>query len=143
MNSKTGRFGTLSLRMVDELPDIEWWDEKVLGLNSSYDDFNQETVPTSVTIKIHHPVPLAPPCEEEPPGPRPLMLTKKERKKIRSKAINFLGNPNDVPHLRRMNKLEKERERQDLVSAGLAPPKEPRCPYISLFLSFNMKIHGR
>ncbi|GAB5363525.1 hypothetical protein AAMO2058_000890700 [Amorphochlora amoebiformis] len=94
---------------VDELPDIEWWDEKVLGLNSSYDDFNQETVPTSVTIKIHHPVPLAPPCEEEPPGPRPLMLTKKERKKIR-----------------RMNKLEKERERQDLVSAGLAPPKEPR-----------------
>jgi len=94
---------------VDELPEIEWWDEKVLGLNKTYDDFNKDSVPPTVTLKVHHPVPLAPPCEIEPPGPRALMLTKRERKKIR-----------------RMNKLEKERERQDLVSAGLAPPKEPR-----------------
>jgi len=94
---------------VDELPDIEWWDEKVLGNNSSYEDFKADVVPPTVSLKVHHPVALAPPCEEEPPAPRPLMLTKKERKKIR-----------------RMNKLDKERERQDLVSAGLAAPKEPR-----------------
>eukprot|EP00468_Gymnochlora_sp_CCMP2014_P008010 CAMPEP_0167754258 /NCGR_PEP_ID=MMETSP0110_2-20121227/8168_1 /TAXON_ID=629695 /ORGANISM="Gymnochlora sp., Strain CCMP2014" /LENGTH=426 /DNA_ID=CAMNT_0007640113 /DNA_START=333 /DNA_END=1610 /DNA_ORIENTATION=- len=103
---------------VDELPDIEWWDEKVLGDNSTYNDFSAETVPPTVTLKVHHPVPLAPPCEEEPPGPMALMLTKKERKKIR-----------------RMNKLEKEREQKDLIAAGVIPPKEPR-----LKLSNMMKI---
>eukprot|EP00466_Bigelowiella_natans_P015198 jgi/Bigna1/85178/estExt_fgenesh1_pg.C_20376 len=94
---------------VDELPDIEWWDERTLGQNKTYDDFTEDMVPSTITLKVHHPVPLAPPCEVEPPGPRALLLTKKERKKIR-----------------RMNKLEKERERQDLVSAGMIPAKEPR-----------------
>ncbi len=95
--------------MIEDIPDIEWWDEKILGKGMTYANFDLSSVPPTVTLKVHHPVQLAPPTEEEPPAPRPLQLTTKERKKIK-----------------RMSRLEKERERQDLVSAGLIPPKEPR-----------------
>lgn len=106
----------------DPIPDVEWWDALVLGAAegapSDYDSFNPDIVPKAVTQLVHHPIPVPPAIEDATPAPRPLMLTKRERKKIR-----------------RMNKLEKERERQDLVSAGMLAPKEPR-----LKLSNMMKI---
>jgi U4/U6 small nuclear ribonucleoprotein PRP3 len=37
-----------------------------------------------ITLYVEHPVPLDPPAEAPPPAPRPLMLTPKELKKLRT-----------------------------------------------------------
>jgi len=41
-----------------------------------------------ITSLIHHPLPLAPISEAPPPAPMPLMLTTKERKKIKRMKKN-------------------------------------------------------
>ena len=59
---------------------------------------------------VQHPVPIEPPTEEGITiAPRPLILTKQERKK-----------------LRRQNRLEAQREKQDMIRGGLLPEEQPK-----------------
>lgn len=48
-----------------------------------------------ITIYVEHPVPIAPPVEEAPAAPMPLVLTARERKKMRTQR-----------------RMEREKERQ-------------------------------
>jgi len=87
---------------------VEWWDVPLLeGQQPAY---NAEPTDLKITIYIHHPVELLPVGEAPPPGPMPLMLTDKEKKKIRH-----------------MRKLEKEKERQDLMRFGLITENDNRA----------------
>ncbi|KAI8905170.1 pre-mRNA processing factor 3-domain-containing protein [Gorgonomyces haynaldii] len=99
----------LGLRTL-EPPLIEWWDQKLVG--ETYEAFNIDAynplVEELVTNMVQHPVPIKPPTKDNL-DPKPLLLTKKEQKK-----------------LRRQNRLEKQRDKQDRQRLGLLPPDEPR-----------------
>ena len=78
---------------LDPIPDVEWWDARILvdamypevladgmGPSSSVAaDGTRGLVRGKVTALVEHPVPIEPPAEPEPPPPRPLMLTAKVR----------------------------------------------------------------
>lgn len=89
------------------LPNVEWWDLPLVGGGDTY------TVPAfslaCITSYIHVPAALDPPAEKALPPPQPLMLTQEERRKIR-----------------RMRKLEREKEKQDLIRVGLMPTPEAK-----------------
>ncbi|KAI7827048.1 pre-mRNA processing factor 3-domain-containing protein [Gamsiella multidivaricata] len=95
---------------------VEWWDAAFLP-NKTYDDLAQghasiETEDSLITLYIQHPVPIEPPNEAAHAAsakPRPLMLTTKERKK-----------------LRRQRRKELLKEKQDKVRLGLLPPDAPK-----------------
>jgi U4/U6 small nuclear ribonucleoprotein PRP3 len=92
----------------DPPPIVEWWDTPFV--TESYDDFDSNRdFSNLITNLVQHPVPIEPPGEGPPPPPRPLMLTKKEQKKMR-----------------RQNRLETQREKQDKIRLGLLPPEQPR-----------------
>ncbi|KAG0329398.1 hypothetical protein BGZ99_002109 [Dissophora globulifera] len=96
--------------------DVEWWDAGFLP-NKTYDDFEQghariETEDSLITHYIQHPVAIDPPNEAAHAAggkPRPLMLTTKERKK-----------------LRRQRRKELLKEKQDKIRLGLLPPDAPK-----------------
>ncbi|KAJ3364739.1 hypothetical protein HDU91_002449 [Kappamyces sp. JEL0680] len=92
-------------------PAVEWWDAKLVA-NESYEDFDSSHGALQELINniIQHPVPIEPPAEEGVQiAPKPLILTEKERKK-----------------LRRQNRLEAQREKQDKIRLGLLPQEQPR-----------------
>ncbi len=62
-----------------------------------------------ITNLIEHPIKMKPPTDLANPPEIPLLLTKKERKK-----------------LRRQNRLEAQKEIQEQVRLGLAKPPEPK-----------------
>lgn len=69
-----------------------------------------------VTLYVHHPIPIKPPNEQnETPIVRSLMLTKKERKK-----------------LRRQRRQEAQKEKQDKIRLGLLPPDPPKVKISNL-----------
>ncbi|KAL6070867.1 U4/U5/U6 small nuclear ribonucleoprotein prp3 [Balamuthia mandrillaris] len=74
-----------------------------------------------VTHLVEHPYVLPPPSEPEAPGPRPLMLTKAERKKMVRRA-----------------RAERLREQQEKVLLGLAAPPENRVR-----ISNMMRVMGQ
>jgi U4/U6 small nuclear ribonucleoprotein PRP3 len=92
----------------DPPPAIEWWDAKLVP-NDTYVGFDINHSSGLINNLIQHPVPIEPPGEGPVPAPRPLMLTEKERKK-----------------LRRQNRLEAQREKQDKIRLGLLPPDQPK-----------------
>ncbi|KAI1316014.1 hypothetical protein EDD11_010539 [Mortierella claussenii] len=100
----------------EALKGVEWWDAAFLP-NKTYDDFTQgnakiETEDSLITRYIQHPVPIEPPNEAAHAAsakPRPLMLTTKERKK-----------------LRRQKRRELLKEKQDKIRLGLLPPDAPK-----------------
>uniref|UniRef100_A0A5K3EX81 PRP3 domain-containing protein n=1 Tax=Mesocestoides corti TaxID=53468 RepID=A0A5K3EX81_MESCO len=110
-------------RHVDEtsVPSVEWWDAYILkdGI-TSYDSSNEGLLePASaaalineswITDLIEHPIKMKAPTELHKPPEIPLLLTKKERKK-----------------LRRQNRQEAQKERQERVRLGLEKPPEPKC----------------
>jgi hypothetical protein len=81
---------------------MEWWDCPLVGLEYSVKSgvvtdvdgavvdvvaaHQRAPLKTMVTSTVQHPVPIAPSAEEAPPPPMPLMLTCKERDKIRRRA---------------------------------------------------------
>lgn len=67
---------------------------------------------------IEHPIKIRAPTDLNKPPEIPLLLTKKERKK-----------------LRRQNRQEAQKERQERVRLGLEKPPEPKVgyPFVSTF----------
>ncbi|KAJ1732170.1 U4/U5/U6 small nuclear ribonucleoprotein prp3 [Coemansia biformis] len=95
-----------------EPPSAEWWDAPFLA----GDGYDLERAPLEgagslVTIYVQHPVPIEPPASIRAMGTAPtqLMLTRKERKKIR-----------------RQRRLEQQRERREKTMLGLLPPEPPK-----------------
>jgi U4/U6 small nuclear ribonucleoprotein PRP3 len=68
------------------VPDVEWWDAKVL-VDKSYDSIGDEGIPPNLKPKaitglIQHPIEVEPPVDPNADVDLPIMLTKKERKKM-------------------------------------------------------------
>lgn len=97
----------------DEIPEVEWWDSFVMK-DTTYADCATNEKPSvdkydGITHLIEHPVQLKPPSEPAKPIPLPVFLTKKEKKK-----------------LRRQNRREAWKEKQEKIRLGLEPPPEPK-----------------
>ncbi|KAJ3349413.1 hypothetical protein HDU83_000569 [Entophlyctis luteolus] len=115
---------TVELDLVSDLcvrreppPAVEWWDAPLLGPDAPYEVFSLDSahVQAQVTNLLQHPIPIQPPAELGPPPPKPLMLTKREQKK-----------------LRRQKRLEAQKEKQDKIRIGLLPPDQPKVKISNL-----------
>jgi U4/U6 small nuclear ribonucleoprotein PRP3 len=100
------------------VPDIEWWDAALLpptGYASLDDEGGLVSALESgksrdkVTHLIQHPVELKPPGESDQPVALPVMLTKKERKKMRTQR-----------------RKAEERDRQEKIRLGLMEAPAPK-----------------
>ena len=61
------------------IPDVEWWDARILRDKSSYGGAAEGEAALRedrITRYVEHPVQVAPPAEAPPPPPQPLKLTK-------------------------------------------------------------------
>ncbi|KAJ3108162.1 hypothetical protein HDU97_002074 [Phlyctochytrium planicorne] len=97
-------------------PNVEWWDAPIVGSEGSYDEFDLTNVAEGfITNLIQHPIPIQPSAELGAPPAKPLMLTKKERKK-----------------LRRQKRQEAQKEKQDKIRLGLLPPEQPKLKISNL-----------
>lgn len=106
----------------DVPPAVEWWDAPFLP-NKTYSDVddNMEIDPEKynslVTLYVHHPVMIQPPGElNAAPVVRSLMLTKKERKKMR-----------------RQRRAEALKDKRDKIRLGLIEPDAPKGNVIFFF----------
>ncbi len=102
-----------------ELPDVEWWDHAILK-EENYDTYLTCTDKlddrfVGVTYLIEHPTQMKAPAEPNKMPVIPVMLTKKERKK-----------------LRRQSRLETQKELQEKIRLGLIPPPEPKVRMANL-----------
>ncbi|XP_065841750.1 U4/U6 small nuclear ribonucleoprotein Prp3-like [Oscarella lobularis] len=106
----------------DPIPDVEWWDSLVL-LNNNYasasiplkegqDAFSRYR---GISKLIEHPIPFQPPNEPRRVAPIPILLTKKERKKLRTQK-----------------RREAEKETQEKIQLGLVPPPQPKVKISNL-----------
>ncbi|KAJ7721942.1 pre-mRNA processing factor 3-domain-containing protein [Mycena maculata] len=105
-------------------PEAEWWDQPLLP-NKKYADMergianlNIRTSDSPITIYIQHPIPIPAPGDKNKVALKPMMLTKKEQKKMRK--------------LKRAADLQDKRDRQAM---GLIPPEPPKVK-----LSNMMKV---
>lgn len=97
----------------DEVPEVEWWDSFVMR-DPSYEQCIVNTSPADekfdgITHLIEHPMQMKPPTEPSKPIALPVFLTKKEQKK-----------------LRRQNRREAWKEKQEKIRLGLEPAPEPK-----------------
>lgn len=90
------------------IPDVEWWDALILvnGHGSNYEE--SELREEAITSLVEHPIQLKP-LEAKPDTAVPVFLTKKEQKK-----------------LRRQNRREAWKEKQDKIRLGILPPDEAK-----------------
>ncbi|ODQ67871.1 PRP3-domain-containing protein [Nadsonia fulvescens var. elongata DSM 6958] len=101
-------------------PLAEWWDEPYLK-NKTYDDLDNEsnlkivTEDSEITFYVNHPIPIQAPWEKHLPPPKPLYLTKKEVKRIRKNQ-----------------RAEKHKEKQDRIRLGLDPAPPPKVKLTNL-----------
>ncbi|KAK4513427.1 uncharacterized protein ATC70_005428 [Mucor velutinosus] len=104
----------------DAPPAVEWWDAPFLA-NKTYDDLNENEInpdkyDTLVTLYVHHPVVIQPPGEvNAAPVVRSLMLTTKERKKMR-----------------RQRRAEALKDKRDKIRLGLLEPDAPKVKISNL-----------
>lgn len=103
----------------ETIPNIEWWDFAVLN-EVNYDCLNKlNDLELIEKIKINrlieHPVQMKPPTQSDKKVVPAVMLTAKERKKMR-----------------RQNRQEALKEEQEKVRLGLAPPPEPKVKISNL-----------
>ncbi|THH19639.1 hypothetical protein EW146_g1571 [Bondarzewia mesenterica] len=104
----------------DPPPDVEWWDASLLP-HKTYDDLtnldlsllNIRNESSPINLYIQHPIPIVAPSEKN--GAKPLMLTKKEQKKMRKQ--------------RRQAELQDKRDR---IRMGLIPPDPPKVRLANL-----------
>ncbi|KAI8825592.1 pre-mRNA processing factor 3-domain-containing protein [Fimicolochytrium jonesii] len=97
-------------------PPVEWWDAPLAP--DGYANFNPGPLSTTpipptnlplLTALVQHPIPIQPPAESSDPKPKPLMLTKKETKK-----------------LRRQRRMELQKEKREKIRLGLLPPEQSK-----------------
>ena len=124
---------TESLTKLEPIPDAEWWDCQFLPSgtydaidndkdkdNDNNSDANGMDIVSAsdsgisyelVTHLVHHPVPLEAPSDAlaAAAGSRQLMLTEKERKR-----------------LRRQRRMEALKDKQERIRIGLLPPEEAK-----------------
>jgi U4/U6 small nuclear ribonucleoprotein PRP3 len=107
----------------DPIPDVEWWDALILP-NETYADIVINVTdgrdPISVKYRgitnlIEHPIPRRPPAEPRRAVPLPIIMTRKERKKLRSQR-----------------RREVEKEKQEKIQLGLEPPPLPKVKISNL-----------
>ena len=97
------------------VPDVEWWDAHILGGDEYPEDEGEVQLRDgAVTNLIEHPIQMMPLMPARPVHV-PVFLTKKERKK-----------------LRRQNRREAWKEKQDKIRLGLLPPDEPKVKMSNL-----------
>lgn len=101
------------------VPAIEWWDYAVLN-EINYDCLEKLTgtelrEKLKINRLIEHPVQMKPPTHTDKKVVIPVMLTKKERKKMR-----------------RQNRVEQLKEEQEKIRLGLIPPPEPKVKISNL-----------
>lgn len=96
-------------RGTDQVPEYDWWDAPFA--------LNGEEVDNNLLNNLIQRPPLISAVVENVSTivPKALHLTQKERKK-----------------LRRIRRLEAQREKQDLIQAGLLPPDQPRLKFANL-----------
>ncbi|KAI8805098.1 U4/U6 small nuclear ribonucleoprotein Prp3 [Cladochytrium replicatum] len=104
---------------IERPPDAEWWDTQLLETGSYEDVTTRKLVLEGddciITNLIQHPIPVQPPAEPGQPPPKPVMLTEKERKK-----------------LRRQRRAEALKEKQEKIRLGLLPPEQPKVKISNL-----------
>lgn len=109
---------------VEPVPEVEWWDAPLLE-NKHYDSVrggNWKVNATKMNIYVEHPVKLEPPMEAAAPPPQPLKLTKKEHKKLRTQR-----------------RLQREKERQEMIKQGLLEPPKPKVKISNLMRVMGME----
>ena len=98
------------------IPDIEWWDaaittphtpQPIASPSSSSPGITVK--PASITSYIYHPKPTEALLPYILPPPKPIILTLRERKKLKRRA-----------------KLDKVKEQQQMQRQGLIPPPPPK-----------------
>ncbi|KAF1923451.1 PRP3-domain-containing protein [Didymella exigua CBS 183.55] len=100
--------------LVEQPPDIEWWDEGLLK-DKTYDCLGEgdkvivDTDDSIVTIYVQHPPLLKAPQDQRLIEIKPLYLTPKEQAKAR-----------------RMRRAEDLKEKQAKIRLGLEPPPPPK-----------------
>ena len=102
-------------------PEAEWWDVALLP-NKTYDDLalgmsalHIRSQDSPITLYVQHPIPIPAPGDKSASQLKPLMLTKKEQKKMRKQ--------------RRQAELQDKRDR---VRMGLIPPDPPKVRLANL-----------
>lgn len=102
----------------DFVPDIEWWDANILPSGKYMNNLQTDSIEayiSGVTALVEHPVQKHPPAEPKEAPSVPIMLTKKERKKIRTQR-----------------RREIEKEKQEKIRLGLEPPPPPKVKISNL-----------
>lgn len=108
------------------IPEVEWWDEVVVGNGKGYTDIPSLDMPpderyaSAISDLVEHPIQLKPPDEPLQPQYLKASLTKKERKKMR-----------------RQNRREALKEKSEKVRLGLEKP-----PDAKLKISNLMRVLG-
>lgn len=106
----------------EPVPLIEWWDEQYFPTKDlsivRNDSIDILISYEAITGQIYHPTPISPSLKPLEPSPRPLILTKKERKK-----------------LKRQNRLEFQKQKREMIRLGLLPLEETK-----LTMSNYMKV---
>ncbi|VDN60251.1 unnamed protein product [Dracunculus medinensis] len=124
---KTGMSSSVKLAMltpsststVNDIPEIEWWDEIVLE-NNDYDSIpdkmlGDERYSRTISNLVEHPIQLKPPDEPLQPQYLKVYLTARERKKIR-----------------RQNRKETQKEQTEKIRLGLIKAPEPKVKLSNL-----------
>jgi U4/U6 small nuclear ribonucleoprotein PRP3 len=98
-------------------PEVEWWDAKLLP-NETYDDLDtgeaetvivKEDPEKGISRYVQHPMKIPAPQDKVKVELKPLLLTTKERKK-----------------LRRTTRRAEQQDKQDRIRMGLLPPEPPK-----------------
>ena len=93
------------------MPSVEWWDALILK-DKSYDEIGEDGTPPNlknVTHLVQHPIQIEPPAEPSQPAALPIMLTKKERKKLRTQR-----------------RKAEEKEKSEKIRLGLLEAPAPK-----------------
>ena len=101
----------------DPVPEMEPWD---LHLTTSSTSFT--SVPSKLTSLVYHPIPVLSLTPSLLPPPKPILLTVRERKKLKRRA-----------------KMEKAKETTEKIRLGLIPPPPPKLRLSNLM---NALING-
>eukprot|EP00042_Codosiga_hollandica_P048703 m.549706 g.549706 ORF g.549706 m.549706 type:complete len:547 (-) comp57726_c0_seq4:126-1766(-) len=94
------------------VPDVEWWDLPFLP-TKSYEDRDVDV--SAVTRLVQHPIGVQPPAERAQPAALPVMMTSKERKK-----------------LRRQRRALEEQEKRDKIRLGAMAAPAPKVKISNL-----------